>query len=79
MAKIETLEVTVKYRVGLGGLDVPKKVFEQLSQAIDDGKSLGTDTQIGQYEDATSWLMDKIRERDCMDWECEIDDLTTPD
>ena len=79
MAKIETLEVTVKYRVELGGLNVPKKVLEQLNHAIDNGRELGTDTQTGEYAEASSWLMDNIQEKDCMDWECEIDDLTMPD
>lgn len=78
MAKIETLEVTVKYRVGLGGLNVPKKVIEQLESAVNNYKELGMDTRDDKrYAEATEWLIDNIKERDCFDWSAEIDDFTT--
>lgn len=28
------------------------------------------------YPEASEWLSDNIRERDCMDWECEIEDIS---
>lgn len=80
MAKIESLDVTVKYRVGLGGLNVPKKVLEQLEDAANNSKTLDLDTRGDKrYAEATEWLIDNIKEADCMDWECEIDDLILPD
>lgn len=72
--KIDNLTVTVKYRVGLGKLKVPKKVYDQLIAAEKRGDTLEPDNM--KYPDATEWLSDNIREKDCMDWECEIYDLS---
>lgn len=76
MAKIKKLNVTVTYQVGLGGVSVPKKILEQLEQAAYDFVELGSNTiDSPKYSEATRWLMDNIKERDCMYWECEINQI----
>lgn len=77
MAKIESLDVTVKYRVGLGGVTLPKKVLQQLEDAELNGHTLDLNSRDNEkYRDATEWLIDNIKERDCYEWQCEIDELT---
>lgn len=80
MAKIETLEVSVKYRVGLGDITLPKDVRDQLEKAADNGITidLGSSNK-EEYELAADWLRDHIHEKDGYQWELEIDDLTLPD
>ncbi|WP_286894925.1 MULTISPECIES: hypothetical protein [Sphingobacterium] len=73
MAKIKHLTVTVKYRVGLGDISLPKKVLDQLNQAADNGHDIEMNDQ--RYPLAGDWLSDTIQERNCMDWECEIEEL----
>lgn len=71
--KIKHLSVTVKYRVGLGRLNMPKKVYEEIDKAMDNGHDI--DMNDHRYPNAADWLADTIQERDCMDWNCEVDDL----
>lgn len=79
MAKIETISVEVKYRVGLGGLNIPKKVLEQLQDAENNCKTLDLNSRDDKrYAEATEWLIDNIRERDCYDWEAEIEEIVMP-
>jgi len=74
--KIKKLNVTVTYSVGLGNLsNVPKKVVEQLEEAYDSGHTIAS-FDVGQpYQEAMDWLVENIKQRDCFDWECEIDNL----
>lgn len=80
MAQIETLNVTVKYKVGLGGITLPKRVLEQLEKACDDGKTLdiGGGNNAG-YELAAEWIQNNISEKDGYDWEAEVEEVTLPD
>ncbi len=73
MMKINKLSVTVTYKVGLGNLDMPKKVYDQINEAIKNGDKIDA-TNI-KYGEAGSWLSDKIKERDCFEWEAEIDQI----
>ncbi|WP_299576638.1 hypothetical protein [uncultured Sunxiuqinia sp.] len=74
MRKVEDLQVTVTYRVGLGDVSMPEKVYKQLFDAAKNGDEIDGSSMT--YSDAAEWLSDNIRERDCMDWECEIDELS---
>lgn len=73
MVKIKTLTVIIKYKVGLGSLKVPEKVKNQLIEAQQQGCAIDPG-YCPNYEDAAEWLSDNIKERDCMDWECEIEE-----
>ena len=70
MKTIKNLRVTVTYTVGLGNVEVPDNVFEQLenNQEID---NINDDKQ----SDAMEWLGQHIKEEDAMDWRYEIDDI----
>lgn len=74
MRKVEDLQVTVTYRVGLGDVSMPERVYKQLSVAVKNGDEI--DGSSITYSDAEEWLRGNIREQDCMDWECEIDQLS---
>lgn len=71
MAKLKRIEVKVTYRVGLGDLEVPKDVLDELKEA--GAKTINM--QDLKYPAAAEWLNDTIQERDCWDWECEIEEL----
>jgi hypothetical protein len=74
MKTIKNLDVKVTYRVGLGDVKVPDKVFKQLKEIADKGIELdGTGMD---YLEANEWLIDNIKERDCCDLEYEISELS---
>lgn len=75
MKTVKDLTVEVKYRVGLGNVEVPDDVFEQLVEAADNWDRIDP-TMMNKYVEAAEWLTENIRERDCMDWECEIEDIS---
>ena len=75
MRTVKDLTVEVKYRVGLGNVEVPDDVFEQLVEAADNWDRIDP-TMMNKYVEAAEWLTENIRERDCMDWECEIEDIS---
>lgn len=71
--KVEDLTIKVTYKVGLGDVEMPKEVYEQLVLASEKGD--GIEMQSGKYPDAEIWISDNIKERDCMEWKAEIIDL----
>jgi len=74
MKTIKDLSVKVTYSVGLGGLEVSDKVFDQLNEIADNGTEVdGTGME---YPEAIEWLHDNIKEGDCCDLECEIEELS---
>jgi len=75
MKTVKDLTVEVKYRVGLGNVEVPDDVFEQLVEAADNWDRIYP-TMMNKYVEAAEWLTENIRERDCMDWEYEIEDIS---
>lgn len=72
MKVIKDLNVTVTYTVGLGGVEVPDKVFEQLDKMAKYEITIGLGNT-DEYEEAFGWLIDNIREDDAMDWEYEVE------
>lgn len=72
MKIIKDLNVTVTYTVGLGGVEVPDKVFEQLDKMAKYGITVGLGNS-DEYEEVFGWLIDNIREDDAMDWEYEVE------
>jgi len=75
MKTVKDLTVEVKYRVGLGSVEMPQEVYDQLIEATDNGDVIDP-SGMPKYPEAAEWLSDNIRERDCMDWECEIEDIS---
>ena len=72
---IKDLVVEVTYRVGLGGIEVPSEVYDQINEASDNGDKISL-TGMLKYPEALEWLKDNIHEDDCMDWEIEIEDIS---
>ena len=72
MKVIKDLNVTVTYTVGLGEVEVPDKVFEQLKKMFDIDISIGV-SHPQEYEDAFEWLTNNISEDDAMVWSYEVE------
>lgn len=73
MKTIKDLTVKVTYRVGLGNVKVPDDVYNELAKAYDEGGDV-PDCE-DEFENASEWLLDNIREGDAMDWEFEIENF----
>lgn len=59
MKPIEDLNVKVTYRVGLGDVKFPPKVFKQLTEIAEKGVELN-DMETD-YPEALEWLRDNIK------------------
>jgi hypothetical protein len=75
MKTVKDLTVKVTYRVGLVDVEMPQKVYDQIVEAAENGDDIDP-SDPRKYTDAADWLSDNIRERDCMDWEAEIEDVS---
>lgn len=72
---IKTLEIEIKYKVGLGGIEMPQKVYEQLLSKIESYKELSMGDL--DCDEAQQWIQQNIHEQDCFDWNAEIIELET--
>lgn len=73
MPKIEMIKVKTTFHVGIGGMNVSKKVYDQLREMEEKGIELdGTGTD---YPEANQWFVDNIHLRDCHDVEYEVKSL----
>jgi len=75
MKTVKDLTVKVTYRVGLGDVEMPQKVYDQIVEAAENGDDIDPSGS-RKYADAADWLSDNIRERDCMDCEAEIEEVS---
>ncbi|WP_372648235.1 hypothetical protein [Draconibacterium sp.] len=73
MKRIKNLTVKTTFSVGLGDLEVPDKVFEQLKETAEIGEIV--DPVSFDYTESAEWLRDNIHLRDCMECEWEITEL----
>ena len=75
--KVERLWVKVTYEVDLGDLEIPKDVYDEIELANDECREV----KMGDYRfnKAYEWLSENIKEADCMEWECEVEDLIPDD
>lgn len=74
--KIEDLWVKVTYEVRLGDLEMPKKVFDEITEANEKCRDIDTMGGLDEYTNASEWLSKEIREEDCMEWKAEIIEIT---
>lgn len=74
MQTIESLTIKVTYEVGLGQVDMPKEVYEQLQEASDNGDSI--DHKDERYSLAYEWIIDNIRERDNCEYKADVEEIT---
>ena len=73
MKTIKNLSVTVTYKVGLGNIKMPENIYAEIIEAIENCDSI---KGVGEkYQNASEWLSSNIRERDCFDWETNVDNI----
>jgi len=74
MATVKDLTVRISYRVTLCDVEMPNDVYDQIHEANENGNDIHLGG-VSEYPEALQWLMDNIREGDCIDWEAEIEDF----
>lgn len=74
MKLIKDLTVQVTYTVGLGDVEMPEDVYNEIIEA--DKKGVHFDMTFDKNVIASSWLVDNINEADCMEWKAEILEIT---
>lgn len=72
---VKDLTVKVTYRVGLGEVEMPEKVHQQLLEASENDEEIEM-CGISKYPEAYEWLSANISERDCMYWVAKIEDVS---
>jgi hypothetical protein len=79
MAKKETivvkdLQVKVTYTVGYGNVEMPKSIYKALLETAEEGDCI----EMGEMdkEELCSWLQANVKEKDCYNWEAEIEDIS---
>lgn len=75
MKTIDNIDVKMTFSVGLGGLEAPQIVIDQLKEIESKGISL-REINEHEYPDAFSWLNLTIKANDAYEWEYEINDLS---
>jgi len=75
MKNIKDLTVKVTYEVGLGDLEMPIDVYNEIKEADENGDEIDGMGSSGKYLLASEWLSQNIQERDCMEWKAEIVEL----
>ncbi len=78
MKTIKDMSIKMTYRIGLGNVEVPDKVFDALSKCYYRGGDVLMPDMcniIGRPElaEAYKWISDNIHENDAMDWKYEIE------
>tara|TARA_R110000868_G_scaffold176916_5_gene414997 strand:+ start:9685 stop:9906 length:222 start_codon:yes stop_codon:yes gene_type:complete len=72
MKIIENLDVRVTYSVGLGDIEVPDEIYDELMEIVNNGIEVDENCE---YYEAAEWLRDNIREGDCYERNAEIIDI----
>lgn len=72
MAKVK-IDVTVKYTVSLSDVEVNDEMAQLLVQFAHE--TIDTCESSGEKAKVADWIADHINERDCCDYEAEIEDL----
>jgi hypothetical protein len=62
--RVKKLSVTVTYKVGLGDVEMPKKVYDQIIKAAEKGDEIEGAGR--KYQDASEWLSSNIKEMMCL-------------
>lgn len=75
MQKIKDLTVKVTYEVGLGDLEMPIDVYNEIQEADENGHDIDGMSSAGKYLKASEWLGKNIKESDCMEWKAEVIEL----
>lgn len=73
MKNIKELRVKVTYEVGLGDLEMPTEVYNEIQEAEENGKDIEMNSL--KYPKAEQWICQNIKERDCVEWKVEVIEL----
>ena len=76
MITVEDLTIKVTYRVGLGKVQMPEKVYQQLLAAEEVWKDIDPAAYGSGYEEAAEWLTENIKEGDCMEWSATVEEIS---
>ena len=76
MKTVKNLSVTVTYKVGIGNVEMPDNVYEQLLKAAKNNDEI--DGVGNTYREASDWLSNHVKEGDCFDWKTEINQISSP-
>ncbi|MES2379725.1 MAG: hypothetical protein V4538_01700 [Bacteroidota bacterium] len=74
MKNVKRLSVTVTYSVGLSDLQMPEKVLKELTEAANNGDTI--EHGMLKYSEASEWINNNIKERDCFEHNTAIDEIT---
>ncbi len=74
MITVKKLSVSVTYKVGLGNVEMPEDVKEQLIQAAENCDEIEMNG-MQEYPEAFEWLSNNVREADCFSWVAEIENV----
>lgn len=78
MKNINELTIKVTYTISLQDVHVSEKVYEELLEANNSFKILSPNfVSVNRYSNALDWISDNIEEKDCFEWECEIEEIET--
>lgn len=69
IVKLETLSLSVTYKVSYGMVKMPKVVYDQIKRAEMKADPITMD----KYPDAAEWMSNHVSERHCLDWKAELD------
>jgi hypothetical protein len=58
--------------VGIGNIEFPDDVYEELQMCLENGDIVGANPM--EYPNLQNWIVDNVKERDCMSHETEIED-----
>jgi hypothetical protein len=72
---IKDLKVKVTYEVGLGDLEMPIEVYNEIQEADENGHDIDGMSSTDKYLLASEWLGRNIKESDCMEWKAEVIEL----
>jgi len=75
MKIIKDLTIKVTYEVGLGNLEMPIEVYNEIQEADKNGDEIDGFSSSEKYLKASEWIRENIQERDCMEWKAEVVDL----
>lgn len=73
MKNIKELRVKITYEVGLGDLEMPIEVYNEIEEAGENGNDIEMNSL--KYPKAEQWLYQNIKESDCVEWKTEIIEL----
>lgn len=73
---VKNLQVKTVYQVGLGDVEIPENVLEQLKEMEESGDTFSDMNE--KYADAIEWMDANIKESDCFEWSYEVIEVQSP-